>query len=625
MKILMTIFFTFFVVYANAQDFDTITQSEILYKHDTVHHPVIEAFYYNKHFTKRNHVLIDTGIVQFQDYEPHMPISQNALSLGYFAAPSLALTEIQEFSPHFYQNPYSNRLFTNNTSLFYIARKPLTQVTYSFSGYEEQQISFFHTQNYSKDLNAGLRIRYYKGQGEYNKQAVSGRHIAPWISYTGDMYSLHALYSYNLLMHDENGGLIRDSLIEYPLSMIMNLSNAKSEKNFQEGLFLQKWNLGKRPLTADTTRTLLPVYKTAFGHAISYKKSQFFYTDSKPSSLFYPHIFHDSLQTHDTIKNLEIKNTVFFETTQGARKNTAIHLGVGHLYTSDLFFDARYQHPQTYWNNFFYEGEFIQKNIFGFELEHNHTFYFYGPSASDFTIHNELSKNFTLAHTHAMTFALQYDVSQTKPCGVLSQYQSNHAYWNSERASVFKQYLQGKIHSETGNIDLSASVSQMRNLLYFNENLELLQQSSQTFLAQITLRKVTKLRFVTFDNQITYQHLESDAVNLPQFVTYNSVYVTTSFLRKLIETNIGVDGLWFSEFYAPAFNPSLGVFSYQNDIGIGKYPIVNAFVSIKYKPVRVLLKYSGLYVLCAGKNFVIPHYPQASPLVSFAVSWQFFN
>jgi len=625
MKIGFSILFFCFVLFGRSQHIDTLSHTETHPKTDTLSDPIIELFQYNANFTKRSSVLIDTSITHFQDYEPHMPLSHNAITLGYFAAPSLSLTSIQEFSSHFYQNPYLHRLFTNNSSVFCVARKPFTLITYSSGSFDEQQVSFFHTQNYSKDLNAGLRIRYYKSQGEYSAQAVSGRHISPWVSYTGDMYSFHALYSYNLIAHDENGGLIRDSLIDYPLSMIMNLSQAKSEKNFQEGLFIQKWNLGKRPLIPDTSRSALPVYKTAFGHAVSFKKSQFVYTDNKVSSLFYPQIFIDSLQTSDTTKHVDIRNTVFFETLQGAHKNTSVHVGVGHAYSSDVFFDALYQYPQTYWNSFFYEGELIQKNILGFNFEHNHTLYLYGVTASDYEINNELSKNFIFAQKHPMALSVKYDISQNQPFGALSQYQSNHASWNVERTPIFRQQVQGKLISQTGNIDVSASLLQINNLMYVNENLDLLQLQSRTFLTQISLRKQTKLWHLYFDNRITYQRIESHAVSLPEYVSYNAVYITARFLRNLIQTNIGFDGLWFSEFYTASYKPSLGIFAYQNSEVVGGYPIVNAFVSIKYKPVRILLKYNGLYTAIMGKNFIIPHYPQQSSVFSFAVSWHFFN
>ena len=612
-------------MFGYSQNPDTVSYKQIQHNTDSVTVPVIEMFQYNVNFTKRSPIIIDTSIIHFQDYEPHMSLSQNAITLGFFAAPSLSLTTVQEFSSHFYKNPYVNRLFTNSSSVFGVARKPFTLITYSSGSFDEQQVRFFHTQNYSKDLNVGLQIRYYKSQGEYSAQAVSGRHLSPWISYTGILYSIHALYSYNVIAHDENGGLIRDSLIDYPLSMIMNLSQAKSEKNFQEGLLIQKWNLGKRPVLSDTSRLAMPFYKTAFGHTISYKKSQFVYTDNKVSSLFYPQIFIDSLQTTDTTKNVDIRNTLFFETVQGATKNTCVHMGVGHAYSSDVFFDAFYQYPQTYWNSFFYEGELIQKNILGFNFEHNHTLYLYGVTASDYEINNELSKNFNFAHKHAMTLIVEYDISQNQPYGFLSQYQSNHASWNLERTPIFRQQIQGKLISKTGNIDVSASLLQINNLMYVNENLDLLQLQSRTFLTQISLRKQTKMWHFYFDNRITYQRIESHAVSLPEFVSYNAVYVTARFLRNLIQTNIGFDGLWFSEFYTASYKPSLGIFAYQNSEVIGGYPIVNAFVSIKYKPVRILLKYNGLYTAIMGKNFIIPHYPQQSSIFSFAVSWHFFN
>jgi hypothetical protein len=616
-KILCVVCFFGFLNFAFSQNQDSVQVDSII-----VH--TVEAFRYNDTYTKRISSAIDTSIDVFHEFEPHQPLSEYHVNLGYFGSPSFSLTNPQQFSSHFFIQPFYERLFLKDNMNQYIARKPYTTFTYSSGDLEQQHISFIHTQNYSKDLNVGIRLRYYKSNGEYSNQVVSGRHISPWFSYTGDMYSIHGMYAFNYLSHDENGGLIRDSLIEYPLSMIMNLSDAHSEKKYQEGELVQKWNLGSRSLIPDTSRVHMPHYSQAFGHALSFEKSDFVYIDNDIPASYYPAILFDSTKTHDTILVSHLTNTLFYEFSENGERDFVAHVGIGHTYSFDSFRDYLNEFPDKTYNSFFYEGYVLYETSM-FDIDHTHDIVLAGYFAGDYNSHTTLSRSDFMLGNHANSIEIQYDVSRQTPEGILEHFQSNHVVWDTDFEPVFSQKIGGTLSSDFENISLSASLLQINNMVYLSDDLDLQQLSSRTFVTQFEIRKKTHLWRFVLDNRAVFQRVESHALDLPEWISYNAVYYSGKVFKNLIETHIGFDFMWFSKYNAPSYIPSLSVFAYQNNQEIGHYPITQIFVSLKYKPVRISLKYKGLYSALVEKNFLFPHYPQQSGSLSFALSWFFFN
>jgi hypothetical protein len=612
-KLFCIVCFSAFLNFAFSQNQDSLHVDSVVHN--------IETFQYNDRYTKRTFFEIDTSIDVFHEFEPHQPLSEYSVNLGYYGSQSFSLTEYQPVTAHFFLQPFHERLFSNHNQHNFIARKPYTSFTYSGGNYEQQHISFIHTQNYSKDLNVGIRLRYYKSNGEYSNQVVSGRHIAPWFSYTGDMYSIHGTYAFNYLSHFENGGLVRDSLIDYPLSIIMNLSDAHSEKKFQEGELVQKWNLGSRPLISDTNRLDLPYYKHAFGHSLSFEKSEFVYTDKAIPKSFYSAVLFDSTQTNDSVRVSHLTNTLFYEYSHRGLHSFIAHVALGHTYGSDMYKDYLHIFPEQYHNSFFYEGNMVYETDV-FEIENEHKIIAVGDFAGDYNSHTALSFS-NVFFENAVD--IYYDISRSSADGILEQFQSNHVVWNNSCEPMFMQKIGGNLQSDVGNVTLSASLSQINDMLYFTDDADLKQASSRTFITQLEIQKKTHIWHFVLDNRAVYQRVESHVLDLPEWISYNALYYSGKVFRNLIETHIGFDFMWFSEYFAPTYVPTLGVFAFQNNQNIGNFPITQAFVSLKYKPIRISLKYNGLYSELVEKNFLFPHYPQQSGSFSFALSWFFFN
>ncbi len=588
--------------------------------------PVISAYKYNSNFTKRYKADLDTAIEKFHEYEPQSNSSNYTVDLGYYGAPSFSLLAPTNISQEFFVESISEQLFTVENATYYNTLRPFTTIMFSAGANSEQNLSLLHTQNVTKDLNVGTRMRFYKSLGEYEPQGAGSRHISPWVTYTGDKYSIHFIYDYNYHANDENGGLVHDSLIDYPSSYLMNVSSANSRKEYHDAFLIQKWNLSGKNKVFDSTRIEMPRYKHSIGHSLYYNKAKLFFEDDNISGDFYPYLYYDSLETYDTTISRNIINKLFFESTIGKEKNSGLlHVGAGldYLYQSYMDYEYDFLKKDSYTPFVDLHFQYTVFNHLEIETNNRYDLIFNKPpgfsseNSFKYLLYNKGSKN--------IVTSLYYNVSQDNPKGLLTNYNSNHIKWSNEAKNVFKQKVGLTLKSDFGNIEFQASFSQINNALYFDSDWTMNQAADPSFIAQVQLRKLTKIWNFYLDNSIIYQKVKSNAFSLPELLSYNSVYYKGRFFRKLVTFKIGLDGLWHTKYNAPSYIPTIGAFANQDEILIGNYPSINVFLSLKYKPIRIMLKYKGLYSDIFNKNFVTVNYPQQSGYIAFALSWSFYN
>jgi len=588
----------------------------------------IQAFKYNTFFTSRERVIVDTTEDNFYEYTSSRQISDYAINLGYFGSPTYSLKEPALYSNAVYLPAITNQYYTTENSTFYNVKKPFTVLTYSQGAFSEQQAQFLHTQNYSKDLNVGLRLNYYQSNGYADFNIVGGKHISPWISYMGDLYSIHAVYNFNSIGNKETGGLENDSTINNVDTYTIALSQAQSQKRIQDGSIIQKWNIAKSRVLPDTLRITIPSYKYTIGHSLKYQKTQMDYYDKSVDVNFYPQIFRDSVSTYDTIRTKTISNSVFFEYDRLYKGNKQLfHFGFGQEYEYCNYFDNRNAFPKEYWNSLFYQAHMLFEYKNNGVLDFNLKSYLTGDKSQDIESSINYSSEFFTSSKLATQLQLYYSMSNKQELGVLREYQSNHSQWLgiNQFKPVFNQEVGGKLALTKAHLDIQASLLQINNMYYFNTNWELQQLDGRSFLTQLEVRRNTKIWDIHIVNSILYQLSESKAFELPSLGTYNSLYYQSSLFHDLLQCKIGLEGLWYTNYSAPTYIPTLGVFANQDEIQLGETPIVNAFISLKYKPVRVLIKYNGLYSKIFEKKFLVQHYPQQTGYLAVAVSWIFYN
>lgn len=586
----------------------------------------VQAWKFDDSYTYREKVGIDTSISQYQNYAPNARISDYTLDLGSFGSPAFSLQFSPLQSTPFYIQGFDKVIITPDKMLDYTAPRPYTELYYSVSKNQEQQVKFIHTQNYNKDLNVGVALNFYQSLGEYEPQSITGKHVAPWLSYSGSRFSTYFKYSYNSILFDVNGGINADSLINEK-RFITSLPKAKSHITSQHALFIQKWNLAQVSAIIDSSSLELPQYPLAFGIRSDFNSTQHLYTDESVSLTWYENTLWDTLQTHDTTKYKSIKEYVFLESNLiSTISKLHIVIGTGYHYESNNYRDYNYSYPSYYGNSMYMANkflyEFIKPKIL---VKHNHTLYYYGNLINDVYAYTEISKKFTLPKDKELLVFASHKFEHSTPHSMYTDFMSNHYVWNEKFFKVESQTISGGFVSTLGNITANATMYKSQNYLYFDAFGQISQAEKPGTAIVCDVKKETKLWKFELQNGAIFQSSDYKGLEYPNWASYNSIAFHSIFYKKLVNFKLGVEGLYYPKYYVPQYNASLGTYTRQHTSEIGDFPQVNAFLSIKYKPIRVLLKYNGLYTQFQEKNFIALHYPQPSSYVTFAVSWLFYN
>ncbi len=596
----------------------------LVYKDDTiVRKKEIKRWYYNSFFTTRKERKIDTMHLRFFEYEPNAWLSSYSTGLGQFASPAFPLRVQPTSNIIPFWLPAVNDLFYDSEEMpEYNTTVPFTTLIYSGGMHKEQQIRVTHTQNVNKDLNIGLYLQYYNVLGESNvaRQQSQGSNIAPWVAYNGNRFSTYFRFNFNNLQRYESGGILRDSQIHKDSTISVRMSNAQSTVGYNSLLFVQKWNLMPKPII-DSSSLEMPHYPLAIGVKLNYKKSNFWYSDESVKAVNYPNLFHDSLKMNDTALFKIITPIVFVEGEIRRNKQTLQALvGFGNEYQYNYYRDYDWQFPKSHSNHNFITGTARYTNK-SFSFDHGQKYSFNG----DYNMTNAVKTSIPMWKDYNVELQAEYNYRYEKPHTFYSRYASNTVQWNNNLASESRHNASGELFSEFGKITLRADYYRVENYVHFTED----GIATQTFAAaQATVleaKKTTDLNWLSLQNGIIYQQSTIAGSKTPTWATYNSVAVRFKFYRKLIDCLVGAEALYYPKYFAPQFIPALGVYAPQTEKELGDFPIVNAFLTAKYKPIRLMLKYNGLYAQLIERNFLALHYPQQSGIFVFSASWMFYN
>ncbi len=158
---------------------------------------------------------------------------------------------------YFVENPLDFH-FTNTYS-------PITNLSYNSCGDKlngEDNLRALFATNINKQWGLGFKFNYLYARGYYQNQATSHFQFSPWVSYLGDRYEMHFLFSTNNQKVTENGGILDDDYITHPekfSSFEENeiptaLSQTWNRNKNQHIFFTQRYKIGfkkKVPMTED--------------------------------------------------------------------------------------------------------------------------------------------------------------------------------------------------------------------------------------------------------------------------------------------------------------------------------------------------------------------------------------
>ena len=526
--------------------------------------------------------------------------------------------------------------FSPRTIPQYNTKTPHTELAYfgtllAGDAKESDNLHILTTQNILPELNLTISFDRFGGGGILENETTKNKTFSTRLNYIGKKYMGHFGYIYNMVDRMENGGVadntwIRDTTVE-PREIPVRLSGANSHITKDTWYLNQQYRIPfdfieKLKARKDTTAaadtldaavdapadTINRNITTAFiGHSFEWSKYTRKYTDNINNTAgreFYHDVFNFGTASADSLGTMKLDNKLFLRLQPWGSEGIVSKLDVGAGDMLRHYFDSSSVRPQKHVENSIYlyagaEGQFqkylswnakAKFNVLGYtvgdtEIEANAGFNFYP---------------FRRARKSPVTIGAHFETRLLTPDYYQQVLNTNHFRWENNFSKISTTQIKGRISIPRWRMDAEVGYALLANNIYYDTLGIVRQNTIPMSIISASLRKDFVLGPMHFDNRVLVQYSsEPDIVPLPtaavnlrwyaQFVVQRDESKT----HNVMEMQVGVNAFWNTRWYAPAWNPALGVFHNQHETVYNNGPYFDIFLNVQWKRCCIFLKYQN--------------------------------
>lgn len=513
---------------------------------------------------------------------------------------------------------------------YYHVPTPWTQFYFKTVPEQGQQLDAFFTINTSKNLNMFVAYKGTRALGKYQHILTSTGNLRLGFSYDSNNEKYHAQGHFvsQDLLNEENGGLTEQALQQYINKEPEFDDRSVLEVNFENAesvLFGKRFFIDHQ---YELTNVVDSVNQLTLKHIFDFSHKKFVFRQQSATN----RIFGESFEASN-LKDITRLDKLFNEVSLNYSNSLLGELAFKAGHTNyDYGYNSVYIKPgDTIGNrlngNLLHLGGSYKKQIGGFSLK----------ADAKLNLSDELPGNY-LAATASYDFDkdnwIRFGINQNSSAPNLNflLYQSDYVNynWQNDFENEISQRIFGDFRSRRFG-SLFGSISQVENYTYFSLNedgfVEPVQAGEQVRYLKLKAEKEFDLGYFGSYNTVMYQNVlqEVGVLNLPEFVTRNSVYYKDYWFEKALYLQTGFTLKYFSEYQMDGYDPVLAEFYVQNLQNLGGYPVVDFFFNGKVDKARIFFKLEHINALLDGNNnFSAPGYPYTDFLVRFGLVWDLF-
>ena len=545
---------------------------------------------------------------------------------------------------------------------FYNGKSALTNMTYLESGqkrYREEHFELVHSQNINPSTSANVSYKARSTMGRYDWQRTKNHALSVGVAHTGKRYSIHAAYMNNMVDTRENGGVvgewaIADTVFEMPSGVPMRLASSEAHNKYRNNAVFVKQAIAI-PLERVTEYDFSVADLSAIyvGHQFEYNSWSKVYTDkrgtysnergnynketgeweSEDNLSYYDDWFISPETTRDSISERLISNKLFVQVQPWDRYGaiSTIDGGVGydiHTYSylrlQDYVRGDMTRDKRSSWYIYGAASGMIKRYA---DWRADAKYHPSGYRGGDLSAGGEITlRAFIREHPLILTGHFRYELRS--PGYWHENLFSNHYVWFNSFDKESETRFEVNFSVPDIALEVGAWQGVMTNMIYYGNDSRVAQNPGTVSLTSLYARKDFRFAGFHLDHRALVQ-ISSDehVLPVPTFSAYLSYYYEFWVVRDVLRVQVGLDGRFNTAYYAPGYNPALSAFYNQREVKIGNYPYLDAFVSAKWKRMRILLKLQHLNqnLFGNGEYFQVARYPLNPRMFKFGISWSFYD
>ena len=177
-------------------------------------------------------------------------------------------------------------------------------------------------------------------------------------------------------------------------------------------------------------------------------------------------------------------------------------------------------------------------------------------------------------------------------------------------------------------MDASFGYGLLSNNIYYDTEGIVRQNGTPMSVISGSLRKDFSLGPLHLENRASVQFSSNeDVMPLPLLSLNLRYYFQFDVVKNVMKMQIGANGLYTTKWYAPGYNPVLGVFHNQTEEKFGGCPYIDAFVNIQWKRVSIFVKAINVNMGWPNKEadyFTAAGYINSQRAFKFGITWPFY-
>jgi hypothetical protein len=538
-------------------------------------------------------------------------------SVGNVASPILNLSPFGFFHSGFEILPnYYNNYFFNGDHLFFL-NKALTSIKFSLGSKREQNIAFFHSQNFGKRFNFFARSQNFRSDGFYRNQTSRSNSFDLGFSFysKNKKFFTDALISSNKIYNRENGGIIDslflvDATIEKSLIEVNLLQASNSFRNNRLSITNRYIPNNLNDLFADTLFSRFYFY-----HTINFQEQRRYYLDSLAND-FYGANNYSSVSSTDFIYNRNIVNKI------------GVFYG-GKLKYINCWLSNPIDYVSTYFDSFNNVGldlnVDLHKKIGLFSAKFFGKYFFSGYNRNDYVIRFGVFKS---SMNNRFIIGLNSELLKSSPFFLYNNFFSNRNSWNNnfDKENFFKL---GLTASYKKLLSFDCDYFSLKNLILFNQsNLpsqfenDLINYYRFSVSANLSKKHFASLSTINFQKPLN----SSLSLNLPVLFFRERVRFLFNSFKRNLASEIGLDFVYSSKTYGWTYIPSVSVFVLSNRSFVLGYPRLDFVYDFK---VRNLSGYFRVDNVLSGFTgdlyYTLDGFPMPDRTIRLGIIWTFID
>ena len=529
--------------------------------------------------------------------------------------------------------------------VYYNVPTPMTELFFKTTLEQGQFLDANLTFNTSRRLNFSIGYTGHRSLGKYNSSQIQSGNFTTTTNYLSKngRYALRAHIAAQNVISQENGGLVDKELqfesgdedfINRP-RVDVRFDNADNKILGKRYYLDYVYKLVRRQLDSSRTeKTSLSI-----GHVFDYETKYYQFTQSASDTIFGDAILSEVNDKAYLKTFYNEVNAQFYNKTLGKLTGSVNAYNYDYYFNSRLTTEEGVLIPNRLNGSEIAIGGKYEKRIRGFDVAANFNYNLSGSLTGNLL---DVYASYTINKNNKLKFSLH--TSTRLPNFNYLLYQSEYLNYNWDNSGVFEKErvssLKGGLNSTTwGNV--MVKYSNLNNYSYFapvsdmpieegmdQAFLKPLQENNGISYLKVKYEKEFRVGMFALNNTVMYQNVTQDeqVMNLPQFVTRNTLYFSSDVFKKAMYLQTGVTFKYFTSYNMNAYSPILGEFYVQNKEEIGGYPLLDFFINARIKQTRIYLKAEHFNSSFSGYNYyAAPNYPYRDFVIRFGLVWNFFS